>query len=139
LACKRIWRGDRDSITWLMKPDSIGRTPRARFVAALLTEALAPTNFLLGNPAALKRAVETGGGSLIRGLRNLLDDIASNGGMPSQVDKSAFQVGKNLAVTPGAVVFRNEVLELNQYTPAGQQVYSRPLLLVYVVPPSGGF
>ncbi len=97
---------------------------------SLLTEALAPTNFLAGNPAAIKRAVETGGGSLLHGLQNLLQDIATNGGMPSQVDKSAFQVGENLALSPGAVVFRNEVLELIQYAPAGEQVYSRPLLLV---------
>nr|ALV86493.1 polyhydroxyalkanoate synthase [uncultured bacterium 20] len=105
-------------------------TERARFVASLMTEALAPTNFFLGNPAAIKRALETGGGSLLRGLANLFDDVATNGGMPSQVDKSAFRVGENLASTPGAVVFRNEVLEVIQYAPAGAQVYGRPLLLV---------
>jgi polyhydroxyalkanoate synthase subunit PhaC len=105
---------------------------RARFVLALLTEALAPTNTLLGNPAALKRAIETGGGSLVRGLIHLLDDIANNGSMPSQVDRTAFQVGKDLALMPGAVVFKNEVLELIQYAPATEQVYCRPLL---VVPP----
>jgi polyhydroxyalkanoate synthase len=105
---------------------------RARFVLALLTEALAPTNTLLGNPAALKKAIETGGTSLARGLIHLLDDIAHNGGMPSQVDRTAFQVGKHLALTPGAVVFKNEVLELIQYAPATDQVYHRPLL---VVPP----
>jgi poly[(R)-3-hydroxyalkanoate] polymerase subunit PhaC len=103
---------------------------RAHFVVSLLTEAVAPTNFLLGNPAALKKALETGGGSLGRGLRNLLRDMATNGGMPAQVDKSAFQVGKNLALSPGAVVFRNEVLELIQYAPASEEVYARPLLIV---------
>jgi polyhydroxyalkanoate synthase len=103
---------------------------RARFAASLLTEALAPTNFLLGNPAAIKRALETGGGSLLRGLGNLLDDVGHNGGMPSQVDRSAFEVGRNLAASSGAVVFRNEVLEVIQYAPAGEHVYSRPLLLV---------
>jgi polyhydroxyalkanoate synthase len=105
-------------------------TERARFVASLLTEALAPTNFLPGNPAALKRALETGGASMIRGLGNLLDDVATNGGMPSQVDKSAYRVGGNLASTPGAVVFRNDVLEVIQYAPASERVYELPLLLV---------
>ncbi|HEV2666418.1 MAG TPA: class II poly(R)-hydroxyalkanoic acid synthase, partial [Blastocatellia bacterium] len=103
---------------------------RARFVLSLLTEAVAPTNFLPGNPAALKKMMETGGASLARGLQNLLQDIATNGGLPAQVDKSAFQVGKNLATTPGAVVFRNEVCELIQYEPANDQVYARPLLFV---------
>jgi poly[(R)-3-hydroxyalkanoate] polymerase subunit PhaC len=103
---------------------------RARFVLTLLTEALAPTNTLLGNPAALKKAIETGGTSLVRGLIHLLDDIANNGGMPSQVDRTAFQVGKHLAMTPGAVVFKNEALELIQYAPASDQVYRRPLLAV---------
>jgi polyhydroxyalkanoate synthase len=103
---------------------------RARFVLTLLTDALAPTNMLLGNPAALKKAIESGGASLARGLVNLLDDLAHNGGLPSQVDRTAFQVGKHLAVTPGAVVFRNELLELIQYAPATEQVYHRPLLIV---------
>jgi poly[(R)-3-hydroxyalkanoate] polymerase subunit PhaC len=107
-------------------------TSRAHFVTSLLTEALAPTNFLPGNPEALKKALETGGESLICGLSNLLGDIATNGGMPSQVDKSAFQVGKNLALSPGAVVFKTEVFELIQYAPASDEVYLRPLL---VVPP----
>jgi polyhydroxyalkanoate synthase len=103
---------------------------RARFVVTLLTEALAPTNFLPGNPAALKRVIDTGGGSLVRGLQNFIDDLATNGGMPSQVDKSAFRVGDNLACSAGAVVFRNEVCELIQYRPSGAEVHGRPLLCV---------
>ena len=114
--------------------DTIGLSPtdatRAHFVVGLLTEALAPTNSLLGNPAALKKAFETGGASLGRGLVNLVRDAAKNGGMPAQVDKSAFEVGKNLAVSPGAVVFRSDVLELIQYAPAGADVCARPLLIV---------
>jgi polyhydroxyalkanoate synthase subunit PhaC len=105
-------------------------TVRAHFVVSLLTEAVAPTNFLLGNPAALKKALETGGASLGRGLVNLLRDMATNGGMPAQVDKSPFQVGRNLAVSPGAVVFKNDVLELVQYAPVSAEVYARPLLIV---------
>src|SRR5262249_33588737 len=97
---------------------------------SLVTEALAPTNFLFGNPAAIKRAVETGGASLLRGVQNLLGDLVTNGAMPSQVNRSAFQVGKDLAITPGAVVFRNEVLELLQYAPPTAEVRARPLLIV---------
>jgi len=103
---------------------------RARFALSLVTDAFAPTNVWLGNPAALKKFVETGGVSAIHGFENMLDDIAHNRGMPAQVDKSKFEVGKNLALTPGAVVFRNPVLELIQYTPTTEQVYERPLLLV---------
>jgi polyhydroxyalkanoate synthase len=101
-----------------------------RFAVTLLTEALAPTNTLPGNPAALKRAFETGGNSLVAGLRNFVDDLLNNGGMPSQVDKRPFEVGKTIAVTPGAVVHRNELCEVLQYAPATRQVYERPLLLI---------
>ena len=103
---------------------------RARFVLSLFTEAVAPTNTLLGNPAAMKKMYETGGASLVRGLTHMLEDLANNGGLPSQVDMKAFQVGKDLALSPGAVVFKNEVLELIQYQPTTPQVYRRPLLLV---------
>jgi polyhydroxyalkanoate synthase len=103
---------------------------RARFALSLVTDAFAPTNVWLGNPAALKRFVETGGMSAIHGFENMLEDIAHNRGMPAQVDKSAFAVGKNLALTPGAVVFHNSMLELIQYAPTTDQVYERPLLLV---------
>jgi polyhydroxyalkanoate synthase subunit PhaC len=105
-------------------------TEQQRFAVRLLTEALAPTNLLLGNPAAIKRAFETGGASLMHGLRNFLDDLRNNNGMPQTVDKRPFAVGRNLAVTPGAVVFRSEMLELLQYAPTTRQVYERPLLLV---------
>jgi polyhydroxyalkanoate synthase len=105
---------------------------RALFALSLLTEAAAPTNTLLGNPAALRHAVETRGRSLVRGLRNLAVDVVSNGGMPSQVDPRPFQVGGNLATTPGAVVYRDDVMELIQYAPATETVRERPLV---VVPP----
>jgi polyhydroxyalkanoate synthase len=107
------------------------KTPaQQRFAITLLTEALAPTNALPGNPAALKRAFETGGASLIKGLGNFIDDLVNNGGMPSQVDKRPFKVGVNIAATPGAVVHRAPIYELLQYAPAARQVYQRPLLLV---------
>jgi polyhydroxyalkanoate synthase len=101
-------------------------------VLSLFTETVAPTNSLLGNPAAMKKMYETGGASLVRGLTHMIEDLANNGGLPSQVDMKAFQVGKDLALSPGAVVFKNDVLELIQYQPTTQEVYRRPLL---VVPP----
>jgi polyhydroxyalkanoate synthase len=103
---------------------------RAQFVLSLVTDAMAPTNTLLGNPAAIKKIVDSGGTSLVTGLKNILTDTLTNRGMPAQVDKAAFEVGKNLATSPGAVVFRNEVLELIQYAPATPNVYARPQLIV---------
>jgi polyhydroxyalkanoate synthase len=103
---------------------------RGRFAVTLLTEALAPTNTLLGNPAALARAVETRGESVWRGVKHMVSDVAGNGGMPSQVDGRGFRVGENLAVTPGEVVFRSPVLELIQYAPATPMVRERPLLMI---------
>ena len=104
---------------------------RGHFVINLLTDAMAPSN-TLANPAAVKRFFETGGKSLLDGLSHLAKDIVHNGGMPSQVNMSVFEVGKTLATTDGAVIFRNEVLELIQYKPTTEQVLERPLL---VVPP----
>ncbi|MFZ6046042.1 class II poly(R)-hydroxyalkanoic acid synthase [Pseudomonas sp. CR3202] len=104
---------------------------RARFVLAQLSDALSPTNSLL-NPLAVKELFNTGGLSLIKGLGHLVDDLLHNDGMPSQVSKHAFEIGRNLATTPGAVVFRNELLELIQYKPMSEKQYLRPLL---VVPP----
>lgn len=103
---------------------------RAQFVLQLMTDALAPTNTLLGNPAALRKIIESGGTSLVSGLKNAVTDALRNQGMPSQVDTSAFEVGRNLATSPGAVVFRNEVLELIQYTPATARIHARPHLIV---------
>jgi len=103
---------------------------RARFVLSLFADTVAPTNTLLGNPAAMKKMYETGGASLVKGLTHMLEDLANNGGMPSQVNMKAFQVGKDLGISPGAVVFKNEVLELIHYQPTTPQVYGRPLLIV---------
>ena len=103
---------------------------RGRFLATLLADAMAPSNTLAGNPAAVRKAYETGGASIAAGVKNLLSDLLHNGAMPSQVDKSAFKVGENLATTPGAVVFRSEVLELIQYQPTTDKVHARPAMLV---------
>ena len=74
---------------------------KARFAAKFMLDALAPTNTLPGNPAALRQAFDTGGKSLVRGAKNMLGDIRHNGGWPSQVDSSGFEVGVNMAATPG--------------------------------------
>ncbi|SPA44170.1 Poly(3-hydroxyalkanoate) polymerase 1 (PHA polymerase 1) [Cupriavidus taiwanensis] len=103
---------------------------RAQYFTELVIDALAPTNTLLGNPAALRKTVESCGMNLFSGLANLVSDTLTNGGMPAQVDKEAFSVGKNLATTPGAVVFRNELLELIQYAPSTARVHARPQLIV---------
>jgi polyhydroxyalkanoate synthase subunit PhaC len=124
------WRKELN--TWITQADLPPQdVSRAQFVISLMTEAMSPTNTAL-NPAAIKRFFETGGKSLFDGMTHLVQDIANNGGMPSQVNMNAFEVGKNLAVTKGSVVFRNEVLELIQYKPLTEEVYERPVL---VVPP----
>lgn len=107
------------------------KTPaQERFAVTLLTEALAPTNLLLGNPAALKRVFDTAGASLLFGMRNFVTDLFTNGGMPSQVDKRPFEIGRTIAATPGAVVHRGKVCEVLQYRPATAEVYERPVLLI---------
>ncbi|KTT14882.1 class II poly(R)-hydroxyalkanoic acid synthase [Pseudomonas fulva] len=124
------WRNELQA--WIsssdLPPEDISR---GQFVIQLMTEALAPTNNL-SNPAALKRFFETGGKSMLDGLSNLARDVVHNGGMPRQVNMDAFEVGKDLGSSSGAVVYRNEVMELIQYSPLTEQVHERPLL---VVPP----
>jgi polyhydroxyalkanoate synthase len=101
---------------------------KLRLATEIIVDALAPTNVLPGNPAALKRAFETSGASLLRGARNFVTDLATNKGMPRQVDRGAFTIGTDLAATPGKVVFRNDLIELLQYAPQTETVYEVPLL-----------
>ncbi len=103
---------------------------RAKFTVDVVTSALAPTNFFWTNPEAIKEAFDTGGMSVVRGWRNWLHDLQHNGGMPTMVDASPYVKGDNLAATPGAVVFRNDVLELLQYTPTTAKVCALPTLIV---------
>ena len=77
---------------------------RARFVVSLVVDAMSPPNSLAGNPAAMKKLVDTGGTSLVHGLENFIGDLVGNGGLPAQVDTRSFAVGRNLATTPGSVV-----------------------------------
>jgi polyhydroxyalkanoate synthase len=101
---------------------------KARFAAKFILDALAPTNTLPGNPAALRQMFDTGGKSVVRGAKNMLGDIRHNGGWPSQVDSSGFEVGVNMACTPGSVVYRSELIELIQYEPQVKRVHAVPLL-----------
>jgi polyhydroxyalkanoate synthase subunit PhaC len=101
---------------------------KAELATGFLLDALAPTNFLFTNPAALKRAFETGGTSLAVGAANFVYDLRTNGGRPRQVDMRPFKIGENLAATPGKVVFRNDLMELIQYAPQTAKVHSVPVL-----------
>jgi polyhydroxyalkanoate synthase subunit PhaC len=101
---------------------------KAAMATDLLLDALAPTNFLLTNPAAMKRAYDTAGASLAKGVRNFIDDLVNNEGRPRQVDAAAFKVGRDLAITPSKVVYRNSLMELLQYEPQTEQVRGTPLL-----------
>ncbi|HET7098428.1 MAG TPA: alpha/beta fold hydrolase [Casimicrobiaceae bacterium] len=105
-------------------------TERARFVTSLLIDAIAPTNFIVTNPAALRKARATKGASVIRGLANLVEDVTSGRWLPRQVDARPFMMGKNIANTRGAVVYRNDVLEVIQYAPTTSEVHKRPLVIV---------
>mgnify|MGYP001038512026 CR=1 FL=1 len=99
------------------------------FLVEQSIEAASPVNWPWSNPAMLKKALETGGQSLVRGARNALRDLATNRGMPRQTTPGQFEPGRDLAATPGTVVFRNRLIELIQYAPQTEQVYEVPLLL----------
>ncbi len=103
---------------------------RVGFVLTNLVDALAPSNNPLLNPAAVKAAVDTGGGSVLAGLRHFLADMAVPPRVPSMVEPDAFEVGVDLAVTPGAVILRTPVFELIQYRPVTPAVRQVPLLIV---------
>lgn len=101
---------------------------RARFAARQWIDAMSPANFAATNPAALREAIQTRGESLTRGLANLLADVQK--GRISQTDEAAFEVGRNLAVSKGEVVYENELIQLIQYTPLTGEVFERPLVMV---------
>lgn len=103
---------------------------RARLAAGNVLDALAPSNFAWSNPTVLKEIVNTGGGNLVRGTRQLVHDLGGPSRMPATVDTSGFEVGGNLAASPGAVVLRTEVFELIQYKPSTDQVRETPLLFI---------
>ena len=103
---------------------------RIRFMLDVLTEGLAPSNNPLLNPLAYKALIDTGGRSAVRGFRHFVADIAAAPRVPSMVAPDAFTVGETVAATAGAVVYRDEVFELIQYTPQTEEVYTVPLLMI---------
>jgi polyhydroxyalkanoate synthase len=122
----------RDTVDQLISDAELDwRTERqARFAASNLLDALAPTNFPWSNPAVLKEGLDTGGTNLVRGAQRLLHDVTHSPHLPASVDVSKFEVGGNVAVTPGSVVLRTEVFELIHFRPSTEQVYDVPLLFV---------
>ncbi|MCC7428462.1 MAG: class I poly(R)-hydroxyalkanoic acid synthase, partial [Alphaproteobacteria bacterium] len=102
------------------------------FYTRQFVDAMAPSNFVLTNPEVLRKTAETGGENLIKGLSNLLADLERGKGRLSvkMTDMDAFKVGQNIALTPGKVVFQNDLMQLVQYTPTTEKVLKRPLLII---------
>ena len=125
---------------WLQRAlhDDKGLSPeechKADFYTRVLVDSMSPTNFLLTNPKALKASLETGGRSLLDGLKNFIDDLERGRGQLtiSMTDREAFELGRDVATTEGKVVFQNDMMQLIQYSPTTETVQRQPLL---VVPP----
>jgi len=122
------WAGDLIDKTESLDPHT--RT-RAAFYTRLLSSAVSPSNFVPTNPELLRATMEARGENLVRGLRMLAEDISAGHGMLKirQTDEHKFALGVNMANTPGKVVWRNDVMELIQYTPTTEEVFARPLLI----------
>ncbi len=105
---------------------------KADFYVEQIANALSPSNFVFTNPAVLRETMDSNGENLVRGLDHLIEDFERGDGQLSirQTDLDAFEVGKNLAMTPGKVVFQNDLIQLIQYTPTTETVYKRPLLII---------
>jgi len=108
-------------------PDERARQ-RMRFLTRQMVDAMAPSNFVATNPEFVQTALATNGESIRQSINNLIEDLDK--GRISMTDDAAFEVGRNLAVTPGAVVFENEVMQLIQYSPLTDTVCERPFLMV---------
>lgn len=113
-------------------PEGTKESLRIQFYTRQMLSALAPTNFLASNPAVRERFFDTGGESLLQGFRNLVEDMERGGGRLdiSSNDPTAFEVGKDLATTPGKVIYQNELMQLIQYEPLTKTQNKRPLLFV---------
>ena len=110
-------------------PLDVRNKERARFFASLVTDALAPSNWVLGNPAVARKIIDTGGKHFVEGARHLAHDLRHNGGLPSQVDARPFQLGQNIATSRGEVVLRDPMFELLRFSPTTPRVHARPLLM----------
>ncbi len=108
-------------------PEGLGKN-RLRFATRQYVDAMAPSNFVATNPEFVKTALETKGESITRGIQNLIGDLQK--GRITMTDEAQFEVGRNLAITPGAVVFENEVMQLIQYAPLSDKVAKRPFVMV---------
>ncbi|MBJ7411811.1 MAG: class I poly(R)-hydroxyalkanoic acid synthase [Phenylobacterium sp.] len=104
---------------------------RVEFFMKMLTDAFSPSNFLASNPTALKEVMATGGASLVKGMENFQADLQRGGGQLSiaQTDYDMFKIGENVATAPGKVIFRNEIIELLQFSPATEEVFEIPLVI----------
>jgi polyhydroxyalkanoate synthase len=104
---------------------------RVEFFMRMLTDAFSPSNFLASNPAALREVMSSGGASLVKGMENFQADLQRGGGTLSiaQTDYEMFKIGENVATAPGKVIFRNEIIELLQFSPSTDEVYEIPLLI----------
>lgn len=118
----------------VQETDGLDDDTRAKvdFYTRQFVQALAPSNFVFTNPEVLRETMNSGGENLLRGLRNLLEDLERGGGELNirTVDEKAFRLGENIAVTPGKVVFQNDLIQLIQYEPTTEKVHRTPLLIV---------
>jgi polyhydroxyalkanoate synthase len=105
---------------------------KVAFFTRQAVDALSPSNFVMTNPQVLRETLQSGGQNLVRGLNNLLNDLEKGRGelRISMTDESAFKLGRNVATTPGKVVFQNDLMQLIQYLPTTQEVYRRPLVII---------
>jgi polyhydroxyalkanoate synthase len=100
---------------------------KARFLVKQFVDAMSPSNFMATNPEVLKKTVKTGGANLLKGLEHLLEDLRA--GRMRMTDENAFEVGRNVAITPGKVVYQNRLFQLIQYAPTTEKVFEVPLLI----------
>jgi polyhydroxyalkanoate synthase len=127
---KRMYLGYSDFLQKAVDAAPVDDKTKAtlHFATRQFSEAISPANFFATNPDAMQLAAETGGQSVIDGMRLFVEDLAK--GRISMTDESAFEIGKNIATTEGGVVFENELIQLIQYAPRSKQVHSRPLVIL---------
>ena len=123
---KRMYLGYADFLQKAVEGAPVEDKTKAQlhFAVRQFSEAISPANFFATNPEALQLAMETGGASVVEGMRLFTEDLAK--GRIAMTDESAFEVGRNVGTTPGTVVFQNELIQLIQYTPTTEKVYRAP-------------